>query len=103
MTGARKGLGIVLTLVIAMLPVGADARGGNNPTHYGDVGFASQLLHLEDGCLSLGGTLSSGNFFDDLSRVEVDNHFEYRKSGKVVTEYPESVTTSISIEGSHCS
>jgi hypothetical protein len=82
--------------------MGADARGRNNPTYYGDVDFGSQLLQLDDGCLSLNGTLSSGIFFEDLKRIRVGSGFEYRKSGRLVTKYPESLTTSISIEGGHC-
>jgi len=91
--------GILLILIVGMLPMGADARGRNEPTYDGAIDFGSQLLHLDDGCLALDGTVTSGNFFDDLKRTEIGTRFEFRKRGKVVTEYPESLTTSIRIVG----
>ena len=60
------------------------------------------MLHLEDGCLSIHGTVTAGSFFDDLQRIDNDGQLEYRKRGKVVTEYPESLTTSIRIAGDPC-
>jgi hypothetical protein len=93
---------ILLTLIFGMSPSGASAGGRNNPTYDGTIDFGAQLLHLDDGCLALNGTVTSGNFFEDLKRIEIDNRFEYRKRGKVVTEYPESLTTSIRIEGDRC-
>lgn len=94
--------GMLLTLTIGMLPIRADARGRNNPTYDGVIDFGSQLLHLDDGCLSLDGTVKSGSFFEKLKRIEVGSRFEYRKRGRVVTEYPESLTTSIRIAGDRC-
>ena len=94
--------GILLTLIIGMFPMGANAGGKNSPTYDGAVDFGAQLLHMDDGCLSLDGKVSSGSFFDDLKRTEVGSRFEYRKRGRVVTEYPESLTTSIRIEGGQC-
>jgi hypothetical protein len=61
------------------------------------------MLHLEDGCLSIHGTVTAGSFFDDLKRTDNGGQLEYRKHGKVVTEYPESLTTSIRIAGDPCS
>jgi hypothetical protein len=93
---------ILLTLMVGMLPMGADARGRNDTTYDGAVGFGSQLLRLEDGCLALDGTVTSGNFFEDLKRTEIGSRFEFKKRGRVVTEYPESLTTSIRIAGDQC-
>jgi hypothetical protein len=93
---------LLLALMIGMSPMGADARGRNNPTYDGAVDFGGQLLHLNDGCLSLDGRMTSGEFFEDLKRTEVGSQFEYKKHGKVVTEYPESLTTSIRIAGDQC-
>jgi hypothetical protein len=93
---------ILLTLIIGMSPMGAHARGRNDPIYDGAVDFGAQLLHLDDGCLDLDGTVKSGTFFEDLKRTEIGNRFEFRKRGKVVTEYPESLTTSIRIAGDRC-
>jgi hypothetical protein len=92
---------ILLTLIVGASPMGASA-GGNNPIYGGTIDFGAQLLHLDDGCLALNGTVTAGTFFKDLQRIEIDNRFEYRKRGKVVTEYPESLQTSIRIEGDRC-
>jgi hypothetical protein len=46
--------------------------------------------------------MTSGAFFDDLTRVEVGRQFEFRKHGRVVTEYPDLLTTSILIAGGQC-
>jgi hypothetical protein len=92
---------ILLTLILGASPMGASA-GGNNPTYGGTIDFGAQLLQLDDGCLALNGTVTSGTFFEDLQRIEIGNRFEYKKRGKVVTEYPESLKTSIRIEGDRC-
>lgn len=79
-----------------------EARGKSSPTYDGAVDFGSQLIHLDDGCLALDGRVTSGTFFDDLKRTEVGRRFEFRKRGKVVTEYPQLLTTSIRIAGDRC-
>jgi hypothetical protein len=93
---------ILLALIVVLFPTGASAGARSSSTYDGTIDFGAQLLHLDDGCLALNGTVTSGNFFQDLRRIEVGNRFEYRKQGKVVTEYPESLTTSIRIEGDPC-
>ena len=102
MSRHRYLLGVVLTLVICMFPTSSRAADRNNPMYDGSVDFGAQLLRLDDGCVALDGKLTSGSFFDDLKRVEIARRFEYKKRGRVVTEYPESVTTSIRIEGATC-
>jgi hypothetical protein len=92
-----------LTLAIAILPVGTLAGGRDSTSYDGQVNFGSQLLHLEDGCLSVDGTVTSGNFFDGLSRRDIGSRLEYKKHGKVIMEYPESLTTSIRLMGDRCS
>jgi hypothetical protein len=89
---------ILLTLIFGMSPSGARA-GGNNPTYDGVIAFGPQLLLMDDGCLALNGTVTSGSFFEDLKRIETGSRFEFTKSGRVVTDYPESLTTSIRIVG----
>jgi hypothetical protein len=91
--------GVLLVLLIVILPMGAHAGGKSNPTYDGVIDFGPQLLHVGDGCLALNGTVMSGTFFDDLKRIETGHRFEFTKSGRVVTEYPESLTTSIRIVG----
>jgi hypothetical protein len=85
-----------------MFPMAAGAGGRNSTSYDGAVDFGAQLLHLDDGCLALDGTVTSGHFFDDLKRTEINHEFEFKKRGKVVTEYPESLTTSIRIAGGQC-
>jgi len=94
--------GILLTLTIAMIPIVARAHSRNNPTYGGVVNFGAQQLHLKDGCLVIDGTLTSGNFFEDLKRRDNDILPEFTKSGTVVTEYPELLTASIRILGNEC-
>jgi len=94
--------GIFLLLVAGLFPIRGEARGKNSPTYDGAVDFGSQLIHLDDGCLALDGRVTSGTFFDDLKRSEVGSRFEFRKRGKVVTEYPQLLTTSIRIAGDRC-
>lgn len=93
---------ILLICVIGTSSIGAHARPKNISTYDGVVDFGAQLLHLDRGCLSVDGTMTSGNFFDDLKRIDVRGQLEYRKRGRVVTEYPESLTTSIHIAGDRC-
>jgi hypothetical protein len=80
--------------LLAALP-GFGAHLSNHPTYDGVVNFGSQHLYIDDGCLSIHGTVTSGNFFDDLRRIDVGGELLYKKRGEVVKEYPESLTTSI--------
>jgi hypothetical protein len=102
MTRRRYIQGILLTILVVVFPLRGDARGKSDATYDGSVDFGAQLLHLDDGCLSVNGSVKSGNFFDDLKRVSVGRGVEFRKDGRVVTQYPESVTTSIRIAGDRC-
>jgi len=99
MSRQRYCRGILLLLIFCTLPISAEARGKSEATYDGAIDFGSQVLHLDDGCLALAGTVTSGSFFEDLVRVRTSGRFEYRKRGRVVTEYPESLTTSIRIMG----
>jgi hypothetical protein len=94
--------GILLPLIIGILAIGADARRKNDTTYDGSVGFGSQVIYLNDGCVSVDGAFKSGNFFEDLKRSDTGSEFEFRKSGSVVTEYPEYLTTSIRLVGGEC-
>jgi hypothetical protein len=90
---------ILLSLIFVISPPGASAGGGNNPTYDGTIAFGPQLLQMGDGCLALNGSVTSGRFFEDLKRIETGNRFEFTKGGRVVTDYPESLITSIRIVG----
>lgn len=93
---------LVIIAVGAIVPFGSEARDRNNPKYDGTVDFSPQLLHFADGCVAIEGAMTSGSFFDGLKRIDMNSRIEFRKSGKVVTEYPESVTTSIRIVGDRC-
>jgi hypothetical protein len=88
--------------LVAILPVTAHAGAKNSSIYEDGVSFGSQLLRLDDGCVSVNGTVKSGTFFEGLKRTNRGGRFEYTKQGKVVTEYPESLTTSIRIVGDKC-
>jgi hypothetical protein len=94
--------GIFFTLIVGMFAIGAHARGRKNTTYDGVVDFGAQLLHLDDGCLSVDGTVASGSFFKDLKRIDFGGQPEYRRGDSVVTVYPESLTTSIRIVADQC-
>jgi len=102
MKPSRYSQTILLAFFVGTFAFAAQARGRNSFKYDGVVGFGSQLLHLDDGCLAVDGTVTSGKFFEDLKRTDLDGRFEYRKQGRVVTEYPESVTTSIRLVGDRC-
>lgn len=98
----RAVMFFVVVTVGVILPFRIDARGRNNLKYDGTVDFGPQLLHFVDGCVAIDGTMTSGSFFDGLKRIDMDSRLEFKKSGRVVTEYPESVTTSIRIVGDRC-
>jgi hypothetical protein len=88
---------IVLGGILGLARFGATAHAKNHPTYDGVIDFGRQLLYLDDGCLSIQGTVAAGSFFQDLKRIDNGGELEYRKHGRVVKEYPESLTTSIDI------
>src|ERR1700722_16367485 len=102
MSRYRYLTGILLTFVMGAFPLSARAGGKSNATYDGELAFGSQLLYLADGCISVDGSVTSGKFFGDLKRTDVGGRFEYRKRGNIVTEYPESLTTSIRLVGDKC-
>jgi hypothetical protein len=102
MSRSRYTQGIFLILAVGLFAIAGDAADRTNPIYDGAIDFGSQLVQLNDGCLSFDGTLKSGSFFEDLKRKDIGSRLEFRKHGKVVTEYPESLTTSIRIAGGQC-
>jgi len=102
MRAKRSLLVWLFVLPVGLCPKAAHAGGGGAASYDGSVNFGAQVLRLDDGCAFLDGKLTSGSFFDDLKRIDVSGKLEYKKRGKFVTEYPDSVTTSIRIVGSQC-
>jgi hypothetical protein len=100
----RAGLlcGVLLLLVIGALPTPTQAGGNGSAAYDGTVDFGPQVIELDDGCLAVDGHMDSGAFFEDLKRIEIGRQFEFRKHGRAVSEYPDSLTTSILIAGGHC-
>jgi hypothetical protein len=98
----RYSAQLLLALLIGLLPIGASARSRKDATYDGAVDFGSQVLNLQSGCFAVDGSVSSGSFFDDLKRVDTGSQTEYVKEGRLLTEYPDSVTTSIRIIGNEC-
>lgn len=94
--------GILLTFLVALFPMGARGRPKSVSAYDGTVGFGAQLLRLGDGCVSVDGTVTSGDFFDDLRRIDVRGQLEYSKHGRAVTEYPASLIVSIRMVGDGC-
>ncbi len=66
------------------------------------ISFGNQLIQLDGGCVSIRGTIASGDFFDGLTRRDDAGTIEFKKHGKSVTKYPETVTASIRILGAPC-
>ena len=99
---ARLVCGILLLLLIGALPMAAKAGGNGGAAYDGTVDFGPQVIQLDDGCLAVDGKMASGAFFEDLKRVEIGHQFEFRKHGRAVSEYPDSLTTSILIAGGQC-
>jgi hypothetical protein len=95
-------LWICIAAGIAMFPLGAHGRGRNIPTYDGRVEFGAQLLHRDGGCVFVDGSVTSGEFFNELKRISIGDHFEFRHRGKSVAEYPESLAASIRIMGNQC-
>jgi hypothetical protein len=93
---------VVFCLIMGMFPVGTHARGKKSTSYDGTVDFGAQLLHVGDGCFSVDGSVRAGDFFEDLERIDIASGSEFRKDGRVVTKYPESLTTSIRILGDQC-
>jgi hypothetical protein len=93
---------ILLILIIGAITIAGEAADRTNPIYDGAIDFGSQLAQLNDGCIAFDGTVKSGNFFGDLKRKDIGSQLEFRKRGKVVTEYPESLTTLIRIAGDRC-
>jgi hypothetical protein len=96
-----RGL-LLAAICLAVLPTTAHAGGKASATYDGAVGFGSQELRLSDSCLSIEGAMRSGNFFDDLKRTAAGDQFAFHKNGQSLTQYPESVTTSIRIMNDRC-
>jgi hypothetical protein len=92
----------LLILAVGTFSTGASAGGASVSAYDGSLGFAAQLLRLQDGCLSVDGKVTSGGFFDGLKRKDIRGRLEYRKGGRSVADYPESLTASIRILGDRC-
>jgi hypothetical protein len=92
----------LVILAVGIFSVSARAGGAGLSTYDGSVGFGAQLLRVEDGCLSVDGKVTSGGFFNDLKRKDIRGRLEYRKNGRKVADYPESLTASIRILGDRC-
>jgi hypothetical protein len=92
----------LVALLIGGIATAARAGGKNSPSEYGKVDFGAQELQFADGCVFVDGKLTSGNFFDDLKRRDTRGRFEFKRSGQTVTDYPDSVTTSIRLVGDQC-
>lgn len=75
---------------------------GNHRSSDSTVNFPPQIVQLKTGCLWIDGTLTSGNFFEGLERKDRDGLFEYMNSGKLLTDYPQSVVASIRILDDQC-
>jgi hypothetical protein len=99
---ARLLRGILLLLVIGTLAMAAKAGGNGGAAYEGAVDFGAQMIQFDDGCLAVDGKMTSGAFFEDLKRIEIGRQFEFRKHGRAVREYPDSLTTSILIAGGQC-
>jgi hypothetical protein len=95
-------LGLLISAFVVMSSITAQARNAKTAAYDGMIDFGPQLLYLDDGCVSIDGTVAAGGFFGDLERIETGSWPEFIKDGRVVTDYPESLTASIRLVGSPC-
>jgi hypothetical protein len=102
MKRASYTLRLLLAFLLSLSPLTAVAGGRNISSYDGQLAFGAQLLALDEGCLFVDGNVTSGDFFQDLKRIDLGGRFEYRKHGRVVTEYPDSLATSIRVVGNQC-
>ena len=102
MKNAIKSRLALFLAAAGLFPLLTQAGGNSTSSHEETVAFGSQLLHINDSCLSVEGTLASGEFFSGLQRKAKDGRIEYSKHGEKVDEYPDSLATSIRISGDPC-
>lgn len=53
-------------------------------------------------CFRVSGHMSSGNFFDDLKRIDTQQSTVFRRGTETVTKFPDSVTVTFSIRDELC-
>ena len=93
---------LLIILFVAQTPFPIGASGINQKTYDGAVHFPAQIIEFNRGCLWIDGTLTSGNFFKGLKRINHDGAAEYTNNGKPLTNYPAFVTASIRFLDDQC-
>ena len=93
---------VLLCAFVLLFVSSAYVRGGNHRPHDGIIDFPPQIVELNSGCLWVDGTLASGAFFQGLERKDRGGMFEYSSSGKLLTDYPQSVVASIRFLDDQC-
>jgi hypothetical protein len=73
-------------------------------TIYGQkVGAGSLLVEVSNGlCLYSGATISAGDFFKGLERVEDEKGLTFRKDKKIVDRFPSELTLEVFVDASRC-
>jgi hypothetical protein len=102
MTRARFRTLMLAAGIVFGTSFSAQAGGKANPSDFGKVIFGTKELQFPDGCVVIDGQMTSGSFFNGLTRSDVRGRFEFRKNGAEVADYPDSVTTSIRVVGNRC-
>jgi len=64
------------------------------------IGF--QVVKLGDACVSLKATMSEGDFFGGLERVDTKHGPEYYSRGKLISMYPDMVSVEIEAIATGC-
>lgn len=108
---SSKPVLVVLLLFLFLAPC-VSAQSARHGKHEGRGqtvwNYEGGVLFETDGslpngvCFRIYGVMSSGEFFDDLKRVDTASGTQFRQGTETVTKFPDSVTVSFSIRDMLC-
>lgn len=90
---------ILFLLLCSALPY-EKGKAQQKPQKYGKSLFLG-LTHIQtnDGCLTIGATISAAEFFTNLQKVQTGSIVEFRKGPNVITTFPEKIAVNLSASG----
>src|SRR5215467_12972481 len=100
---------VPLLLFLAPCVCAQASRHGKHDGHEKTVwNYDGGVLFETDGslpngvCFRIYGTMSEGEFFDGLRRIDTDTHTEFRRGTETVTKFPDSVKVTFSLRDQLC-
>ncbi|GAC1624616.1 MAG: hypothetical protein PVS2B2_11330 [Candidatus Acidiferrum sp.] len=97
--------GAALAMLLVWSPSAASANSGHEKTvwNYDGGVFISTEGSIPDGpCFKISIRLTAPVFFDNLKRVDVDDHTIFRRGPEILTHFPEKLDLSFSIRDLPC-